>query len=589
KIFPQFFEDFSNGYTSRPWTKSSGTFTIKGQALTLSTAVGSGGNIIIQPDTAGVGNVQILTSASTGNQLRIQNANLTDGSLISGYIGNTTDTPALLMLSSGSSETEKFAVRADGQTRITTDATLADGALIVNQAGTGDIFTASQSGATKFVIKNDGKVGIGITNPSQELTVSGDLYVTGGYYDSSGDIGTSGQVLSSTATGTNWIASSSVNFWQRNSGALSPQEITNSLNLGATATTSALVHLAGTPDEDSFVNTGDFGIGTTAPNQKLAVAGNIDATGRLALADATISDNVVAYLTETYNNDANTYGIYNNITNQNTLTANRSQYGIINRLYNSSDDGSYSLNLYGTDSYVVNNDGYDFDSAYGGVLVVQNNDTSKTSTASAGVRADTYNNGAGTITTGRGVWGRSYADAGTITSAFGGYFQAFPNNASATLGTSYGVYGQSYVSAGSTTTGYGGYFIASGATTNYGAYISGTQFGVYSAAGTNYFSGSVGIGLTNPSQELTVSGDLYVTGGYYDSSGDIGSSGQILSSTGTGTNWTASTSVNFWQRNDGVLSPQEITNDLAIGGTATSSATSGRQDLYFRILLDMWE
>src|SRR3989344_3355674 len=30
KIFPQFFEDFSNGYTSRPWTKSSGTFTIGG-------------------------------------------------------------------------------------------------------------------------------------------------------------------------------------------------------------------------------------------------------------------------------------------------------------------------------------------------------------------------------------------------------------------------------------------------------------------------------------------------------------------------------------------------------------------------------
>src|SRR3989339_14939 len=72
------------------------------------------------------------------------------------------------------------------------------------------------------------RVGVGLTNPSQELTVSGDLYVTGGYYDSSGDIGSSGQLLSSTGTGTNWIASSSVNFWQRNSGALSPQEITNS-------------------------------------------------------------------------------------------------------------------------------------------------------------------------------------------------------------------------------------------------------------------------------------------------------------------------------------------------------------------------
>ena len=38
-------------------------------------------------------------------------------------------------------------------------------ALMVNQGKGGDIFTASASGSTKFVIKNDGKVGIGTTDP----------------------------------------------------------------------------------------------------------------------------------------------------------------------------------------------------------------------------------------------------------------------------------------------------------------------------------------------------------------------------------------------------------------------------------------
>jgi hypothetical protein len=51
----------------------------------------------------------------------------------------------------------------------------------------------------------DDNVGIGISSPSQKLHVSGNARVTGAYYDSSNGPGTSGQVLSSTATGTSWI------------------------------------------------------------------------------------------------------------------------------------------------------------------------------------------------------------------------------------------------------------------------------------------------------------------------------------------------------------------------------------------------
>ena len=51
----------------------------------------------------------------------------------------------------------------------------------------------------------NGNVGIGATSPSQKLHVSGNLRVTGAYYDSNNSPGTSGQVLSSIATGTDWI------------------------------------------------------------------------------------------------------------------------------------------------------------------------------------------------------------------------------------------------------------------------------------------------------------------------------------------------------------------------------------------------
>ncbi|MGI5825809.1 MAG: DUF2341 domain-containing protein [Patescibacteria group bacterium] len=50
---------------------------------------------------------------------------------------------------------------------------LGQAALAINQAMGGDIFTASSSGQTKFVIKNDGSVGIDTTNPAGKLHVSG--------------------------------------------------------------------------------------------------------------------------------------------------------------------------------------------------------------------------------------------------------------------------------------------------------------------------------------------------------------------------------------------------------------------------------
>ena len=71
----------------------------------------------------------------------------------------------------------------------------------------------------RFLVTTGGNVLIGNTaaSGSSILQVTGDsdftgsIAVTGTYSDSSGDVGTAGQILSSTATGTNWISHSTAN------------------------------------------------------------------------------------------------------------------------------------------------------------------------------------------------------------------------------------------------------------------------------------------------------------------------------------------------------------------------------------------
>ncbi|RME45041.1 MAG: hypothetical protein D6795_17145, partial [Deltaproteobacteria bacterium] len=54
---------------------------------------------------------------------------------------------------------------------------------------------------------------------------------------------------------------------------------------------------------------------------------------------------------------------------------------------------------------------------------------------------------------------------------------------------------------------------------------------------TVQMNGATGIGTTTPSQMLHVVGNIRVTGAYYDSSNTGGANGQILQSTGSGTKW----------------------------------------------------
>ncbi|MFA5843198.1 MAG: site-specific integrase, partial [Candidatus Gracilibacteria bacterium] len=138
--------------TSPSIISSAGTFSVQGQVLSLKTGTNSGGDVIFQPDALGSGQILALGGTTTEDSYRITNANLTSGSLLSGYVGNDTATGRLLSLTSGSTETERFWVAADGRAYLNTTAT--NSAFIVNQSGTGNLFSASASGVAKFTLNN---------------------------------------------------------------------------------------------------------------------------------------------------------------------------------------------------------------------------------------------------------------------------------------------------------------------------------------------------------------------------------------------------------------------------------------------------
>jgi len=160
-----------------------------------------------------------------------------------------------------------------------------NGELVVNQAGAGDIFSASSSGNTKFRIDTSGD--LVLSNSAATTTFGGIAYT----WPTSGQ--SSGYVLSTNGSGLlSWAAQSGgTGSWQLNGGALSPANITNDLLLGGTSTASATFAVtniaAGTPQASMAGNLfvmpytsgtnelgGKVGIDTTNPNATVQIATN---------------------------------------------------------------------------------------------------------------------------------------------------------------------------------------------------------------------------------------------------------------------------------------------------------------------------
>ncbi len=197
----------------------------------------------------------------------------------------------------------------------------ANDALTINQTLSGNILSASASGATKFVITNGGNVGIGTTNPgTYKLNVVGNIVANntgdGGKLSSTRD--GSYEIYLKTTNGDTSLLHTQAGFWieepnafkilSYNSSIAQPiitlNENSQNFDTWIKGTTGTLLY--------GDASTGNVGVGTTIPNKKLDVSVgslSLDQQGGMLLSGN--AGSTIAYL-GTYmdfdNSSDNAYG-----------------------------------------------------------------------------------------------------------------------------------------------------------------------------------------------------------------------------------------------------------------------------------------
>ena len=164
------------------------------------------------------------------------------------------------------------------------------------------------------------------------IVANGDLKVIGAFRDSNGNVGSSGQILSSTVTGTAWIAAPS------GGGTLSGSGTTNYVSkwTGSTSLGNSII----------FDNGTNVGIGTASPSDKLHVRVS-DTQGYVRIGGSNGAGNSRVFIAaEGDSSYMDSYG--NNTHKPFSINANPLIFGIGNVLINTTTNSSYRLDVNGT-------------------------------------------------------------------------------------------------------------------------------------------------------------------------------------------------------------------------------------------------
>lgn len=273
-----------------PTVTNSGVLSLQGKTGALSLEAGSGISIDGLKITATGSDQDVFKTISVSGQDDITAGSSTDTLTFAAGSGITVTTDS-------SNKIVTITSSGGGSSGVTSVNSLTGGLTIANTTGSGSTITIDDASTTAKGIaqfsSTDFSVTSGLVSLVQSIatsaspsfvgmTLSG-LTTNGGllYTNGSGALaqlsaGTSGYVLSSNGAGSapSWIATSSLGYWQRSLGAISPINITDDLLLGSTASSSALVKLGGTSGASSYFNTGgNVGIGTSNPTYKFEVSG----------------------------------------------------------------------------------------------------------------------------------------------------------------------------------------------------------------------------------------------------------------------------------------------------------------------------
>ncbi len=343
------------------------------------------------------------------------------------------------------------------------------------------------SNGDRMRITNTGDVGIGTTSPSQRLHVSGNMRLTGALYDVYNSAGTSGQVLSTTGSGVDWVDVAGDADWT----------ISGSNMYSAVS--------------------GNVGIGVASPTRKLDVGGSIHLTGDVL-----------------FDIDKEARFPTGRIISSSTP----------NRMVVESFQAGQDLWLRGP----------------GGIQFYSNGDRMRiTNTGNVGI-------GTTSPSTKFHVYNGTGSGSGTYISTIDAIIE---DNSNAYLEFN-----------GS---GYAGITFNDDAASIYAGvfYSYNSDYLMFRTGGTDgrmviNESGNVGIGTTSPTQRLQVSGNMRLTGSLYDGTNSAGTSGQLLSVTPAGTMWIDPDGDGPWDVFSNLISPVDNSNvDIYDAGNQKTIYASG--------------
>jgi len=177
------------------------TLSIIGDTLSIS---GTGGNKVALPSISGTeGSVFFADTDDTPTE---DNAQFFWDD-VNNRLGIGTNTPTHKLQVSGQVRATSFA-NANGTAGAPTYRFNSDGDTGIYRAAANQL-GFSTAGTEAMRIDASGNLGIGTTTPDESLHLANNMRLDGTFEDKDGDAGTAGQILSSTATGTNWVDNSS--------------------------------------------------------------------------------------------------------------------------------------------------------------------------------------------------------------------------------------------------------------------------------------------------------------------------------------------------------------------------------------------